>query len=78
MSQEKDLLNMAVKYFEMLHGQLTDIDVRLRVLEKTVASVPELQTANGLAKAEVKTSESPASLTKQLSAIQQAVQRLVR
>lgn len=64
--QEKNLLQVVAKYFELLHLSLADLDARVRALEESA------KIGSG-----AKRSSYPASLSLQLSAVQQMIEKIL-
>jgi hypothetical protein len=62
---EREIIAAAAKYFEILHLSLSDLDARIRILERKTdpAAIH---------------SSYPASLSLQLSAVQQMLEKLLR
>jgi hypothetical protein len=73
---EKEILRQLCKYAEMVNVEFTELEYRIRILQATIMSKPEFQTPYNLAVAETKERTHPQGLGKQLSAVQQAIERL--
>ncbi len=65
--QERNLLLAAAKYFEILHASVADLDSRVRALEQSA------KVGSGALR-----SAYPASLSLQLSAVQQQIEKILR